>query len=86
MQTIHYLSVENVLEVHRRVIEEFGGDPGLRDRDIVATVESDLFAGMSDFEQQDRVWAALRGGLTEEELTRVEFVFTRRAYGGKMFA
>ncbi len=49
------------------------------ERNIVATVESDSFAGMSDSEQQDCVWSALRGGLTEEELTRVEFVFTRAA-------
>jgi len=30
-----FLSVESVLLVHRRVIEEFGGDPGLRDRGLL---------------------------------------------------
>jgi death-on-curing protein len=35
MRPVIYLSVENVLEVHRRVIEEFGGDPGLRDRGLL---------------------------------------------------
>nr|WP_275889015.1 type II toxin-antitoxin system death-on-curing family toxin [Desulforhopalus vacuolatus] len=29
------MSVESVLLVHRRVIEEFGGDPGLRDRGLL---------------------------------------------------
>jgi len=35
MLPVFYLSVENVLEVHRRVIEEFGGDMGLRDRGLL---------------------------------------------------
>jgi len=30
-----FLSVEHVLAVHRRVIREFGGDPGLRDRGLL---------------------------------------------------
>ncbi|MCB0046969.1 MAG: Fic family protein [Caldilineaceae bacterium] len=35
MRSILYLSVDNVLEVHRRVIEGFGGDFGLRDRGLL---------------------------------------------------
>ena len=30
-----FLSVDDVLEIHRRVIEAFGGDPGLRDRGLL---------------------------------------------------
>jgi death-on-curing protein len=32
MTPVSFLAVEDILEVHRRVIEEFGGDVGLRDR------------------------------------------------------
>jgi len=35
MENVALLTVEDVLEVHRRVIEEFGGDPGLRDRGLL---------------------------------------------------
>ena len=35
MGQIAYLSVAAVLEIHRRVIEEFGGDPSLRDRGLL---------------------------------------------------
>lgn len=35
MRAIVYLTVEEVLAVHRRVIEEFGGDDGLRDRGLL---------------------------------------------------
>ncbi|MBM9520840.1 type II toxin-antitoxin system death-on-curing family toxin [Desulforhopalus vacuolatus] len=35
MSGTKFLSVESVLLVHRRVIEEFGGDPGLRDRGLL---------------------------------------------------
>ena len=35
MQPVAFLSVDDVLLVHRRVIEEFGGDPGLRDRGLL---------------------------------------------------
>ena len=35
MPPVAYLSVEVVLEIHRRVIAEFGGDPGLRDRGLL---------------------------------------------------
>jgi len=35
MGSVAFLTVEDVLEVHRRVIEEFGGDQGLRDRGLL---------------------------------------------------
>ena len=35
MGSVAFLTVEDVLEVHRRVIEEFGGDLGLRDRGLL---------------------------------------------------
>jgi death-on-curing protein len=35
MRSAAFLTVEDVLEVHRRVIEEFGGDMGLRDRGLL---------------------------------------------------
>ena len=34
-QPVVFLSVDVVLTIHRRVIEEFGGDPGLRDRGLL---------------------------------------------------
>jgi death-on-curing protein len=37
MQPVAFLSVDDVLLVHRRVIEEFGGDPGLRERGLLAS-------------------------------------------------
>lgn len=35
MSPVAFLTVEDVLAVHRRVIEEFGGDTGLRDRGLL---------------------------------------------------
>jgi death-on-curing protein len=35
MGSVAFLTVEDVLEVHRRVIEEFGGDRSLRDRGLL---------------------------------------------------
>jgi death-on-curing protein len=35
MQPVAFLSVDDVLLVHRRVIEEFGGDSVLRDRGLL---------------------------------------------------
>jgi death-on-curing protein len=35
MGSVAFLTVDDVLEVHRRVIEEFGGDLGLRDRGLL---------------------------------------------------
>lgn len=35
MSSILFLSVEDVLVIHERVIEEFGGDFGLRDRGLL---------------------------------------------------
>jgi death-on-curing protein len=34
-QPVVFLSVDDVLKIHRRVIEEFGGNPGLRDRGLL---------------------------------------------------
>jgi death-on-curing protein len=34
-QPVVFLSVDAVLKIHRRVIEDFGGDPGLRDRGLL---------------------------------------------------
>jgi death-on-curing protein len=34
-QPVVFLSVDVILKIHRRVIEEFGGDPGLRDRGLL---------------------------------------------------
>ncbi len=35
MQPVAFLSVDEVLLIHSRVIEEFGGDSGLRDRGLL---------------------------------------------------
>ena len=35
MLPVAFLFVDDVLLIHRRVIEEFGGDPGLRDRGLL---------------------------------------------------
>jgi death-on-curing protein len=35
MQRVRFLSVEDVLVIHSRVIVEFGGDSGLRDRGLL---------------------------------------------------
>ncbi len=35
MSSAVFLSVEDVLGIHGRVIDEFGGDPGLRDRGML---------------------------------------------------
>ena len=35
MQPFFFLSVEMVIKIHQRLIEEFGGDPGLRDRGLL---------------------------------------------------
>ena len=35
MQPVAFLSVDDVLLIHSRVIEEFGGDSGLRDRGLL---------------------------------------------------
>ena len=34
-RTIRFLAVEHVIAIHRRMVEEFGGDPGLRDRGLL---------------------------------------------------
>ncbi|MCB9916457.1 MAG: type II toxin-antitoxin system death-on-curing family toxin [Planctomycetes bacterium] len=41
MTTRHaFLTVEHVLSLHRRLIESFGGDPGLRDRGMLESAVS----------------------------------------------
>lgn len=35
MQPFLFLSVDMVIQIHQRVIEEYGGDPGLRDRGLL---------------------------------------------------
>lgn len=55
---VAYLSVEDVIEVHRRVIEAFGGDPGLRDRGLL---ESAVAMPRSTFDGQE-----LHAGLAEK--------------------
>jgi death on curing protein len=50
MGSVAFLTVEDVLEVHSRVIEEFGGDLGLRDRGLL---ESAIAMPRSTFGGQD---------------------------------
>ena len=48
MQSVVYLSVDDILEIHRRVIVEFGGELGLRDRGLLesaAAIPAASFAG-----------------------------------------
>lgn len=48
MPSIVFLSVEVVLQIHARVVEEFGGDQGLRDRGLLESAVSmpqSTFAG-----------------------------------------
>ena len=56
MQPVAFLSVDDVLVVHSRTIEEFGGDPGLRDRGLLESAVAmphskfdgaDLHAGLA---------------------------------------
>ena len=35
MTPIVFLTVDDVLAIHRRVVDEFGGDPGIRDRGLL---------------------------------------------------
>jgi len=35
MQPFFFLSVDMVIQIHQRVIEEYGGDSGLRDRGLM---------------------------------------------------
>jgi death-on-curing protein len=56
MQPVAFLSVDDVLVIHDRVIEEFGGDSGLRDRGFLESAVAmphstfdgaDLHAGLA---------------------------------------
>ena len=58
MPPVVFLSVEDVLAIHRRVIEEFGGDIGLRDRGLL---ESAVAMPQSTFGGED-----LHAGLAEK--------------------
>ena len=49
-QPVVFLSVDVVLKIHRRVIEEFGGDSGLRDRGLL---ESAVAMPQSTFGGED---------------------------------
>ncbi len=48
MASILFLSIEDILAIHNRVIMEFGGDQGLRDRGLLesaAAMPSAMFSG-----------------------------------------
>lgn len=48
METLIFLTVDEVIIVHKRVVEEFGGDPGLRDRGLLESavaMPQAMFAG-----------------------------------------
>jgi len=48
MLPFFFLSVEDVLHIHQRVVDEFGGDPGLRDRGLLESavaMPQSTFAG-----------------------------------------
>ena len=48
MGAIYFLSVSDVIEIHERVIEEFGGHAGLRDRGLLesaAAMPHAMFSG-----------------------------------------
>jgi len=56
MQPVAFLSVDDVLRIHYRIIEEFGGDSGLRDRGLLESAVAmphstfdgaDLHAGLA---------------------------------------
>ena len=50
MSAVIFLSVDDVLEIHRRVVETFGGDAGLRDRGLL---ESAIAMPRSTFDGTD---------------------------------
>ena len=47
---MHHLSIEQVIEIHRRVILQSGGSPGLRDR---GALESSVLQPLQTFGGQD---------------------------------
>jgi death-on-curing protein len=47
---VHHLSIEQVIEIHRRVILQSGGSPGLRDR---GALESSVLQPLQTFGGQD---------------------------------
>ena len=52
MSSTVFLSVEEVLRIHSRVIDEFGGDPGLRDRGMLeaAVAAAEVFLPINGHE------------------------------------
>jgi len=58
MEPIVFLSVSDVMDIHRQLIDEFGGDSGLRDRGLL---ESAVSMPQSAFGGQD-----LHSGLAEK--------------------
>lgn len=58
MGPVIYLSVDQVLVIHRRVIQDFGGDPGLRHRGLLGSA---IAMPQSSFGGED-----LHGGLAEK--------------------
>lgn len=54
---VHFLSVDEVLAIHQRLIERFGGGPGLRDEGLL---ESALFRPQTGYyERLEQMAAAL---------------------------
>jgi death-on-curing protein len=35
MEEVHFLSIENVLGIHRKMIERYGGEPAIRDLGLI---------------------------------------------------
>jgi death-on-curing protein len=58
MESVIFLSVDDVLLIHQRIIEEFGGDGGLRDRGLL---ESAVAMPRSTFDGEE-----LHSGLAEK--------------------
>ena len=50
MTPVIFLSVDDVLAIHRRVVSEFGGDPGIRDRGLL---DSAVAMPQATFDGQD---------------------------------
>ena len=50
IRPIAYLSVDDILRIHRRVTADFGGDPALRDRGLL---ESEVAMPQSTFDGAD---------------------------------
>ncbi len=61
-----YLTVQDVLAIHQRVIQEFGGDPGIRDRGLL---ESAIAMAQATFDGRDlHLDLATKAGATHYHL------------------